>query len=195
MKEELTAKLEEVKDVYNASGSDVKKALEHIFGKETFEFNYREIKSFEDACKHLGISNCVPINRGGFDIDVQAAKQSAAMYKIMVICKAICNGKYTDEDGDILFPIYWFYTKKELEDMGEDERKRQGIQLLSACASSNAGSAGVCYAYVDSRSANTDAHYGFPLFANSNEMAEYLDEQFRDLIYQCYGIKVKQEIE
>lgn len=193
MKEELTAKLEEVKDVYNASGSDVKKALEHIFGKETFEFNYREIKSFEDACKHLGISNCVPINRGGFDIDVQAAKQSAAMYKIMVICKAICNGKYTDEDGDILCPIYWFYTKKELEDMGEDERKRKGIQLLSACGALYAEAAGVRCAVA--RGAHTHASCGFPLFANSNEMAEYLDEQFRDLIYQCYGIKVKQEIE
>lgn len=195
MKEELTAKLEEVKDVYNASGSDVKKALEHIFGKEPFEFNYREIKSFEDACKHLGIRNCVPINRGGFDIDVQAAKQSAAMYKIMVICKALCNGKYTDEDGDIWFPSYCFYTKKELEDMGEDERKSMGIHLLSACTARSAEIAGVRSAGAAYRGASTLAAYGFPLFANSNGMAEYLDEQFRDLIYQCYGIKVKQEIE
>lgn len=195
MKEDLTAKLEEVKDVYNASGSDVKKALEHIFGKEHFEFNYREIKSFEDACKHLGISKFVPINRVGFDIDVQAAKQSEAMYKIIVICKALCNGKYTDEDGDIWFPMYWLYNKKELEDMGEDERKRQGIQLLSACHASGAETAGVRFANAVYRGAYTVARYGFPLFANSNEMADYLDEQFRDLIYQCYGIKVKQENE
>lgn len=195
MKEELTAKLEEVKDVYNASGIDVKKALEHIFGKEHFEFNYREIKSFEDACKHLGISNYVPINRVGFDIDVQAAKQSEAMYKLMVICKALCNGKYTDEDGDMWFPMYWLYTKKELEDMGEDERKRKGIKLLSACYANHAEYAGVRYAYAYHRGANTTAYYGFPLFANSNEMAEYIDDQFRDLIYQCYGIKVKQENE
>ena len=195
MKEELTAKLEEVKDVYNASGSDVKKALEHIFGKEPFEFNYREIKSFEDACKHLGISNCVPINRGGFDIDVQAAKQSEAMYKIIVICKALCNGKYTDEDGDSWFPCYWLYSKQELASMGEEQRKAKGIQLISACSARDAETAGVRYASADTRGAYTDAGSGSPLFANSKEMAEYIDEQFRDLIYQCYGIKVKQEIE
>ena len=195
MKEELTAKLAEVKDVYNASGSDVKKALEHIFGKEPFEFNYRDIKSFEDACKHLNISNYVPTNREGFIIDEQAAEQSAAMYKLMVICKALCNGKYTDEDGDSWFPYYWLYSKQELERMGEEQRKAKGIQLLSACHAFYAGVAGVRFAVANTRGALTYASYGFPLCANSNEMAEYLDEQFRDLIYQCYGIKVKQENE
>ena len=195
MKEELTAKLAEVKDVYNASGSDVKKALEHIFGKEPFEFNYRDIKSFEDACKHLNISNYVPTTREGFIIDEQAAGQSAAMYKLMVICKALCNGKYTDEDGDSWFPYYWLYSKQELENIGEEQRKAKGIQLLSACGAGHAEHAGVRCAPAADRGAAARAHCGFPLCANSKEMAEYLDEQFRDLIYQCYGIKVKQENE
>ena len=193
MKEELTAKLEEVKDVYNASGSDVKKALEHIFGKEPFEFNYREIKSFEDACKHLGISTELPAQRAGVEYCKEAVEQSLAAYKLMVICKAINNGQQYDEDGDTWFPVYWFYTKKELEDMGEDERKRKGIQLLSACGAAGAGYAGVRYASADGRGADTAAHYGFPLCANSEEKALYIDEQFRSLIYQCYGIKVKEE--
>ena len=193
MKEELTAKLEEVKDVYNASGSDVKKALEHIFGKEPFEFNYREIKSFEDACKHLGISTELPAQRAGVEYCKEAVEQSLAAYKLMVICKAINNGQQYDEDGDTWFPVYWFYTKKELEDMGEDERKRKGIQLLSACTANNAENAGVRCAGAAYRGANTHANYGFPLCANSEEKALYIDEQFRSLIYQCYGIKVKEE--
>ena len=193
MKEELTAKLEEVKDVYNASGSDVKKALEHIFGKEPFEFNYREIKSFEDACKHLGISTELPAQRAGVEYCKEAVEQSLAAYKLMVICKAINNGQQYDEDGDTWFPVYWFYTKKELEDMGEDERKRKGIQLLSACSADNAEAAGVRYAHAAYRGASTGAHCGFPLCANSEEKALYIDEQFRSLIYQCYGIKVKEE--
>ena len=193
MKEELTAKLEEVKDVYNASGSDVKKALEHIFGKEPFEFNYREIKSFEDACKHLGISTELPAQRAGVEYCKEAVEQSLAAYKLMVICKAINNGQQYDEDGDTWFPVYWFYTKKELEDMGEDERKRKGIQLLSACNAADAENAGVRSASADHRGAFTYAYFGFPLCANSEEKALYIDEQFRSLIYQCYGIKVKEE--
>lgn len=193
MQEEIKAKLAEVKDVYNASGSDVKKALEHIFGKEPFGFNYRDIKSFEDACKHLNISNYVPTNREGFIVDEQAAEQSAAMYKLMVICKALCNGKHTDEDGDSWFPYYWLYSKQELEEMGEEKRKAKGIQLLSACDAVGAESAGVRAALAAGRGAATTAYYGFPLCANSKEMAEYLDEKFRDLIYLCYGIKVNQE--
>ena len=193
MKEELTAKLEEVKDVYNASGSDVKKALEHIFGKEPFEFNYRDIKSFEDACKHLNISNYVPTNRECFIVDEQAAEQSAAMYKLMVICKALCNGTYTDENGDSWFPYYWLYSKQELESLREEQRKAKGIQLLSAFYAGSLEYAGVRGAVASSLGAHTFAGYGFPLCANSREMAEYLDEQFRDLIYQCYGFEVKKE--
>lgn len=193
MQEELKVKLADAKACYANASDEVKEALEHLFGAEPFALNYREIKSFEDACKHLGISNCVPINRGGFNIDVQAAKQSEAMYKLMVICKAINNGQQYDEDGDTWFPVYWLYTKKELENMGEDERKRKGIQLLSAAAATGTEFAGVRCAAAAYRGAFTAAYCGFPLCANSEEKALYLDEQFRSLIYQCYGIKVKEE--
>ena len=43
------------------------------------------------------------------------------------------------------------------------------------------------------RCALTDADYGFPLVLNSKEKAEYVAEQFEALIFQCYGIKVKEE--
>ena len=53
--------------------------------------------------------------------------------------------------------------------------------------------AGVRCASADGRGASAPADYGFPLCANSEEKALYIDEQFRSLIYQCYGIKVKEE--
>ena len=195
MQEELKVKLADAKACYANASNEVKEALEHLFGKEPFEFNYRGIKSFDDACKHLNISNYVPNNREGFIVDKHASEQSEAMYKLMVICKALCNGKYTDEDGNSWFPYYWLYSKQELASMGEEQRKAKGIQLLSACLAGGAELAGVRYALADHRGAITYAYFGFPLCANSKEMAEYLDEQFRDLIYQCYGIKVKQENE
>ena len=193
MQEELKVKLADAKACYANASDEVKEALEHLFGEEPFTFNYREIKSFEDACKHLGISTELPAQRAGVEYCKEAVEQSLAAYKLMVICKAINNGQQYDEDGDTWFPVYWFYTKKELEDMGEDERKRKGIQLLSAAAAGSAEVAGVRYADADIRGAYTGATYGFPLCANSEDKALYLDEQFRSLIYQCYGIKVKEE--
>ena len=189
----MKVKLADAKACYANASDEVKEALEHLFGAEPFAFNYREIKSFEDACKHLGISTELPAQRVGVEYCKEAVEQSLAAYKLMVICKAINNGQQYDEDGDTWFPVYWFYTKDELENMTEDERKRKGIQLLSAANANNTENAGVRYANANNRGANTNANYGFPLCANSEEKALYLDEQFRSLIYQCYGIKVKEE--
>ena len=193
MQEELKVKLADAKACYANASDEVKEALEHLFGAEPFTFNYRDIKSFEDACKHLGISTELPAQRAGVEYCKEAVEQSLAAYKLMVICKAINNGQQYDKDGDTWFPVYWFYTKKELENMGEDERKRKGIQLLSASGAYAAEDAGVRFAGAGGRGSDTNADCGFPLCANSEEKALYLDEQFRSLIYQCYGIKVKEE--
>ena len=193
MQEELKVKLADAKACYANASDEVKEALEHLFGAEPFAFNYREIKSVEDACKHLGISTELPAQRAGVEYCKEAVEQSLAAYKLMAICKAINNGQQYDEDGDTWFPVYWLYTKKELENMGEDERKRKGIQLLSAAHAYHTELAGVRYAGADHRGAATATYYGFPLCANSEEKALYLDEHFRSLIYQCYGIKVKEE--
>ena len=183
----------DAKACYANASDEVKEALEHLFGAEPFTFNYRDIKSFEDACKHLGISTELPAQRAGVEYCKEAVEQSLAAYKLMVICKAINNGQQYDKDGDTWFPVYWFYTKKELENMGEYERKRKGIQLLSAASAFYTEDAGVRCAHAYHRGAYTNTNFGFPLCANSEEKALYLDEQFRSLIYQCYGIKVKEE--
>lgn len=191
MQEEIILNKAHIREIYNNSSREEQGFLEKIFGTEPFDFDYREIKSFEDACQHLGISSHVPTANYDFNVDEQAAKQSEAMYKLLVICKALCDGKYTDEDGDSWFPYYLLYSKQEMASIGEEQRKAKGIQLLSACNASDAEGAGVSSEGTFSRGAYTTADCGFPLCANSKEMAEYLDEQFRDLIFQCYGIEIK----
>ena len=193
MQEELRVKLADAKACYANASDEVKEALEHLFGAEPFAYNYREIKSFQEPSKQLGISTELPAQRAGIEYCKEAVEQSLAAYKLMVICKAINNGQQYDEDGYTWFPVYWLYTKKELENMGEDERKRKGIQLLSAATANSTENAGVRCANADNRGAYAVANSGFPLCANSEEKALYLDEQFRSLIYQCYGIKVKEE--
>lgn len=196
--EKLTANKADAVKYYNAASEETKEVLRELFGAEAFKFDYRSIKSFEDACEHLGISSCVEIRfaQEGEPIAsycTEYAKQAAAVYMLKIICEALNNGQPYDENGTTWFPVYWFYTKQELEEMGEGERKAKGIKLLSAADAGNAESSGVRCAYTIYRCAYTPAYYGFPLVLNSKDKAEYVAEQFEALIFQCYGIKVREE--
>jgi hypothetical protein len=193
MEKELKVSYTAIKAIYDTASEEFKVTLEKIFGKEAFAFDYRTIKSFEDACDKLGISKRTPVVPTANEYCKEALEQSEAMYKLLVICKAINDGQQYDEEGYTWAPIYYFYTKDELKEMGEEKRKARHIQLLSAANAGLAELSGVRCAYANHRGAFTYAYYGFPLCANSEEKALYLDEQFRDLIYTCYGIKVKEE--
>lgn len=193
MNEEIILNKGRMRKIYDNSSREEKKFLEKIFGTELFNFDYREIKSFEDACMHLGISTHVPIETELSFVDEQVAKQCEAVYKLMVISKALCNGKYTDSKGIIWCPFYILYTKEEVEGMREEKRKEKGILLLTSCQLNATEGMGIRYNGAYKRNGHSFANYGFPLYANSKEMAEYLDEQFRDLIFQCYGIEIKKD--
>lgn len=193
MEKELKVSYTAIKAIYDTASDEFKVTLEKIFGKEAFAFDYRTIKSYEDACDKLGMSKRTPVIPTANEYSKEALEQSEAMYKLLVICKAINDGQQYDKAGYTWAPIYYFYTKDELKEMGEEKRKEKHIQLLSAANAFDSETAGVCCAFAYNRGADTYAHYGFPLCANSKEKALYLDEQFRDLIYTCYGFKVKEE--
>jgi hypothetical protein len=57
--------------------------------KKTKEFDYKTIKSFEDACKKLGIDQGAPMT--GLILE-ELKKPIIAAYKLMVIYMAINNG-------------------------------------------------------------------------------------------------------
>lgn len=189
--EKLTVNKADAVKYYNAASEDTKEVLRELFGAEAFAFDFRSIKTYADACQHLGMSE--HLITGAPDCDKEALQMASAAYKLMIICKALNNGQQYDENGTTWCPIYWFYTKEELADMGDNERKEKGIKLLSAASANYAESSGVRCAYTTYRCAITDAYYGFPLVLNSKEKAEYVAEQFEALIFQCYGIKVVEE--
>lgn len=191
--EKLTVNKADAVKYYNAASEDTKEVLRELFGAEAFKFDFRSIKTYADACHHLGMSE--HLLTGTPNCDKEALQMASAAYKLMVICKALNNGQQYDENGSTWCPIYWFYTKEELEDMGEEKRKAKGIKLLSAASAYHAEHSGVRCAGTIYRCANTDADYGFPLVLNSEEKAKYVAEQFEALIFQCYGIKVKEEAE
>ena len=170
------------------------------FGKEAFAFDYRSIQSFEDACDKLGISKRTPFIPTANGYSQEALEQSEAMYKLLVICYAINDGLMYDENGYTWRPAYCFFNKDGLKAMGEEERKEKHVRFLSAASAANSGFVGYSFVTKGVRCVTTGARcvtagacYESPLYVNSEEKALYLDEQFRDLLFTFYGIKVKED--
>lgn len=154
------------------------------------QFDFHEIKTFADACEKLGMKE--HLLTGSWCGDVEAQGQAQALYKLLIIQKAMNNGVWRDKDGWSYYPYWVLYSKEEMERMSEEEKQRKGIKRLLSCASADSTeAAGVRCAHAVSRGVNTFTYYGFPLCFNSEEAALYAAKQFEDLFFQYYGIKVK----
>lgn len=190
--ENLTVEKSSVLSAYKAGSADQKEMLEHLFGKEPFAFDWREITSYEKACEALGIQAREFKEIGDRP---QYMRMANAMQQLLVICEAInAGGGWYDKDGWGYYPVFVLYSKHEMDELGEAECKRKGIhQLLAACYAGTAEDAGVRCAYTSTRGANTSAHYGFPLCLNSEEKAEFVGKQFFELCCTCYGITPKMD--
>ena len=193
--EELRINKENVIACYNKSSEETKETLMHLFGEDVFKFDFRSIKTYKDACKHLGLDGSKEV----FNIDdcnsfnKKAMQQADAVYRLITICDAINNGQKYDKNGTTWFPVYYFYTKEEIERMGEEKRKEKGIKLLSSATARNSENSGVRCAYAIGRGSSASTDWGFPLCLTSEEKALYVAEQFESLIFRCYGIEVKED--
>lgn len=177
---------------YRAGNADQKEILEHLFGRDVFAPNWREITSYEKACEVLGIET-----RGFKEVGdrPQYMRMANAMQQLLVICEAInADGGWYDKNGWGYYPVFVLYSKQEMNKLGEAECKRKGIhQLLAVYNAYGVEYVGVCYGYASSRGADTDASYGFPLNLNSEEKAEFVGKQFFELCCTCYGITTKMD--
>ena len=115
-----------------------------------------KIKSFEDACKHLGIN---PNDLPAVDMLPEKDRKSiTAFYKLTVIIRALNEGWEPDWSNWNEYKYYnWFYVEK-----GEDQR-----------------SSGFRYCGTGYASAGTNA--GSRLCFKNEELAEYAAKQFKEL--------------
>lgn len=147
------------KKLYNDKNTQdwFKKQLETEFGKQLLkEFNYKDIKSFEDACNFLGYDakNLPDVSH----LPTEFAKPIIAYYKLVVIIKAINNGWTPDWSNSNQYKYYpWFY-------------------VLSS---------GSGFSDAHCLFTNADANVGSRLCVDSKDKAQYLAEQFEDL-YEDY---------
>ena len=147
--------LETAKKLYNDKTTQdwFKKQLETEFGKQLLkEFNYRNIKTFEDACEHLGINPDNLPNTSHLEFDL--AKPIIAHYKLIIIFKAVNNGWTPDWTNSNEYKYYpWF------------EVVSSGSRLS--------------YYYYDYSFTYTDV--GSRLCTDKSEKAEFLGRQFREI--------------
>lgn len=188
--EEITFTKDELNKIYKESSEEKRKALKEFFGEEMFSFDYHDIKTYADACKKLGMKeHLLTGSRGG---DREAQRQAQALYKLLIIQKAMNNGVWCDKDGWSYYPYWVFYSKEEMERMSEEEKQRKGVkQLLSRASASNTEYSGVRCSDSSYHAASTITHFGFPLCYNSREAAQYAAKQFESLFFDYYGIKIK----
>lgn len=159
---------------------------------ENKNFDFHEIKTFEDACRHLGISENTEL-LVTFSGDTEAFFQANAFYKLIIIQKAINDNKWRDKDGRSYYPYWELYSKENMESMSKEKKQILGVKPLSPCAFTNStGILGGSSAYVNNRCHYWVTTLSFPFCFNSEEAALYAAQQFEDLFFQYYGIKVKE---
>lgn len=155
---------------------------------ENKQFDFHEIKTFEDACKRLGLpAEALTVESFGV---ASAFLQANSLYKLLVIQKAINNGVWHNEKGCCYFPYWILYSKKGIKRMSENEKQIRGLKKLTLCTNAGQIYSGVSCAVAYSNSMVTA--YGFPLCFNSEEAARYAAKQFESIFFDYYGIKVKE---
>lgn len=153
------------------------------------QFDFHEIKTFKDACEKLGMKEHLLTGSMGGDREAQG--QAQALYKLLIIQKAMNNNVWRDKDGWIYYPYWVLYSEKGMKRMSENEKQIYDFKELTLCT--NAGY--TIYSGVRCAVANGGANitaYGYPLFYHSKEAALYAGRQFEKLFFQYYGIKVKE---
>lgn len=207
---------EKVQAAYKDACDGVKEMLIKMFGKEVCEAakptldDYKTIKSYEDACEVLGLTPILSENRNKalcaqfpdhYDFRQNMPKHIIALMKLEIISRALWGKDFQpkpDAEGKEIYWYPWFalYTKKEMEEMSEENRKSMRGALLAGHAKYGAY-AGFGYLATDHRSSHSAANVGFRLCQETPEKAEYFGKQFIELWaeYLAFGFKVTGHLE
>lgn len=167
-------------DAAREAGADsTMKVLEALFGEETFKPKdvTERIKTFEDACKELGIEAGKWLQDRaelGFEPDV------IAYMKLRIICAALNEGWIPQfiSGERRYYPWFWLYTEQEIQDMDEEEKIDRH---LTPTGDYRTGYAGFAFARSNTAPSDTNATFGSRLCLKSAALAVYCGKQFIDI--------------
>ena len=143
--------------------------------------NKENIKTFQDAYNALGIGSpeALPELLQPQFADI-VPSHIKALLKLEIIANALNDGWQWIPDGHTRgwWPWFWFYTKREVETMTDEDKAR--INLKDASNITN-GFAGVGYAPTNYAWSYSSASIGSRLACKSEEVADYFGTQFIDI--------------
>ena len=181
MDKELKISAENALAAYNNTDANGRELLEHLFGKEIFAQDIKDkVKTFEDAVAILGNDNQAVIDYYAI-ADKTCTEDILAFVKLRVIAEALNEGWKPKFDGDECryYPWFYIYTKKEYEELDEDEKKECRVVGRSGNYASAGG--GVVCAFANGALSSSYTNSGSRLAFKTRELAEYCGKQFIDI--------------
>lgn len=181
MDKELKISAENALAAYNNTDANGRELLEHLFGKEIFAQDIKDkVKTFEDAVAILGNDNQAVIDYYAI-ADKTCTEDILAFAKLRVIAEALNERWKPKFDGDECryYPWFYIYTKKEYEELDEDEKKE--CRVVGRSYSYASASGGVVCADAYYASSLSVTYYGSRLAFKTRELAEYCGKQFIDI--------------
>ena len=185
MDKELKISAENALAAYNNTDANGKELLEHLFGKELFAQDIKDkVKTFEDAVAILGDEHPLVAQFRVIESSFKEADNNLHLFayaRLVIIAEALNEGWKPKFDGDECryYPWFYIYTKKEYEELDEDEKK--DCRVVGRSNGNAYAGGGVVYASASYASSVSVADYGSRLAFKTRELAEYCGKQFIDI--------------
>lgn len=204
----VTVTLNKAKEWFNSGNATLKEIALQAFDKDELTYNFKNIKTFKEACEALGLNYDI-ISIVTKDI-ATFSRASAAMFKLSIIRKALNLGQdfhltKDPENSFIYYPYNPFVTKSstyykseinsgKIEVIGKIKSEGEEYNVLGGIANIGGGGAGLGYFYSYYGVGYANALIGFLGCAN-RDIAEHLGKYFGMLITEAkYGDMVDFEI-
>ena len=191
----VTLTLQKAKEFYNSGNAALKEVALQAFTKEELTTpEYTDIKTFEDACKALGLNmdfvNFALCNME--NIEGSFGKHLTAIYKLDIIRKALNGADWKPKmtEGNTYYG--WVRLYKNSEDIPSDKKvigefTADGEKYLLVGGFGNSGCCGLGYFNSGCGCGSSYADLGL-LCCKSAEIAKYMSEQFGKFIFDaCYA--------
>ena len=185
MDKELKISAENALAAYNNTDANGRELLEHLFGKEIFAQDIKDkVKTFEDAVAILGDEHPLVAQFRVIESSFKEADNNLHLFayaRLVIIAEALNEGwkpKF-DDDECRYYPWFYIYTKKEYEELDEDEKKE--CRVVGRSSNSANANGGVVFANAYSSSSYSNSNNGSWLAFKTRELAEYCGKQFIDI--------------
>lgn len=192
----VTLTLQKAKEFYNSGNAALKEVALQAFTKEELTTpKYTDIKTFEDACKALGMDmSDVEYDLNNLSgLEGGLGEHLTAIYKMDIIRKALNGADWKPKmaEGDIYYGWVRFYKKSS--NVPSDKKIignfiADGQKYLLVGGFRDSGSyAGLGTFYSGCGYGSSYADLGL-LCCKSAEIAQYMSEQFGKIIFDaCYA--------